>query len=98
MKISSSTVSTRYTNSSATKPSTSSPASASTPKDNVAINPRAAQLSAAAAQLDQVEPIDGARVEAIKQAIREGSFQVNAGKIADKLLSSARDLLLPPNV
>ena len=96
MKISSSSVSARYTSTNASKP-TSAPTNASIPKDNVAINPRAAQLSATAASLDTVPVVDNARVESIKQAIREGSFQVNAGKIADKLLSSARDLLLPPN-
>lgn len=36
---------------------------------------------------------DAAKVERIAQAIREGKFQVNPEKIADKLISNAQDLL-----
>lgn len=38
-------------------------------------------------------PVDDARVAEIKQAIAEGRFQVNAGAIADRLISSARELV-----
>lgn len=36
---------------------------------------------------------DAAKVERIAQAIRDGKFQVNPEKIADKLISNAQDLL-----
>jgi negative regulator of flagellin synthesis FlgM len=36
---------------------------------------------------------DAARVAAIKQAIRDGKFQVNSQMIAEKLLLSARSLI-----
>ncbi|MDY7548740.1 flagellar biosynthesis anti-sigma factor FlgM [Glaciimonas sp. Gout2] len=36
---------------------------------------------------------DAAKVEKIRQAISEGHYQVNAGKIADGLLDTVRDLL-----
>jgi negative regulator of flagellin synthesis FlgM len=36
---------------------------------------------------------DAAKVERIAQAIREGSFRINAGAIADKLLDNAQELL-----
>jgi negative regulator of flagellin synthesis FlgM len=38
-------------------------------------------------------PVDAARVQEIKAAIREGRFAVDSEKIADKLLSSVQELL-----
>lgn len=37
--------------------------------------------------------VDVAKVEAIKDAIREGRFQVNAEAVADKLIESVRELV-----
>jgi negative regulator of flagellin synthesis FlgM len=37
--------------------------------------------------------IDTAKVESIKAALRDGSYQIDSGKIADGMLSTARDLL-----
>ncbi|OLL28020.1 flagellar biosynthesis anti-sigma factor FlgM [Burkholderia sp. SRS-W-2-2016] len=37
--------------------------------------------------------IDTAAVESIKAALRDGSYRIDAGKIANGMLSSARDLL-----
>lgn len=37
--------------------------------------------------------VDFSRVAAIKQAIAEGRFSINADAIADKLISSAQELL-----
>ena len=37
--------------------------------------------------------IDTAKVESIKAAIRDGSLKIDSGKIADGMLSTARDLL-----
>ena len=54
------------------------------------------QLSGAAAQLisaDDEQTFDSARVSEIKQAITEGRFTINAGAIADRLISSARELV-----
>lgn len=38
-------------------------------------------------------PVDAARVQAIRQAISEGRFQINPEAIADRLLESARELI-----
>lgn len=54
------------------------------------------QLSVASAQLstaDDEQSFDSARVSEIKQAITEGRFTINAGAIADRLISSARQLV-----
>jgi len=37
--------------------------------------------------------IDMAHVESIKQAIKDGTLQIDSGKIADGVLQTARDLL-----
>lgn len=39
------------------------------------------------------QPMDGAKVEAIKQAIAEGRFKINPERIADGLLNSVKELL-----
>jgi negative regulator of flagellin synthesis FlgM len=36
---------------------------------------------------------DAAKVERIAQTIRDGQFKINAGAIADKLISNAQELL-----
>jgi len=41
--------------------------------------------------------IDTAHVESIKDAIRNGTLQIDAGKIADGVLDTARSLLKPPS-
>ena len=41
---------------------------------------------------DQAE-VDMAKVSAMKQAISDGTYKVNPGVIADKLLSNAQDML-----
>lgn len=57
------------------------------PKDSVQIG--SASVAAAGAEA----PLDTARVEAIRQAISEGRFQINPEAIADRLIQSARELV-----
>jgi negative regulator of flagellin synthesis FlgM len=51
------------------------------------------QLQAMGSSLGAGQPVDRAKVDAIKQAILEGRFQVNPEKIADRLLNSVQELL-----
>lgn len=54
------------------------------------------QLSGLSAQLQisgDTPSFDAGRVAEIKQAIAEGRFTINAGAIADRLISSARELV-----
>ena len=54
------------------------------------------QLSETVSQLSagSTESVfDAKKVEKISNAIRDGKFQVNAGAIADKLISNAQELL-----
>ncbi len=55
-------------------------------------------VSAAAAQMnDHSGDFDSAKVDAIRQAIREGRFTVNPEAIADKLIADATSMLSPRN-
>jgi negative regulator of flagellin synthesis FlgM len=55
----------------------------------VELSPEATMLSHAS----QDPSFDSAKVERIAQAIRDGSFSINPGAIADKLLSNAQEVL-----
>ena len=55
----------------------------------VELSPEAAML----AQSSQDPSFDQAKVERIAQAIRDGSFSIDPGAIADKLLANAQEVL-----
>ena len=55
----------------------------------VELSPEATMLSHAA----QDPSFDQAKVDRIAQAIRDGSFSINPGAIADKLLANAQEVL-----
>lgn len=59
------------------------------PSATVEISSAASLLSSAASD----PSFDADKVERMAQAIRDGKFEVNADKIADKLLANARELL-----
>ena len=71
-------------------------------KTNTAARPEQARSSAEVSLSSmadlKVDPhgdgsFDAAKVERITQAIRDGTFSVNAGAIADQLIANAQELL-----
>jgi len=56
--------------------------------DLVDLTGRAQELRAASEELAKTPVFDSARVEALKQAISDGSYQVDAARIAEKLLAT----------
>ena len=58
-------------------------------KDDVQLSPLSAQLSA----VDDEQSFDAVRVAEIKQAIADGRFTINVGAIADRLITSAQQLV-----
>jgi negative regulator of flagellin synthesis FlgM len=52
------------------------------------------KLQTLESRLADGESFDAPRVSEIKQSIRDGSFKVDAGAVADKLISSAHDLFI----
>lgn len=69
--------------------SKSGPGASSAASAKVELSATAAALSTDAAE----GSFDQAKVERIAQAIRDGSYQINADAIADKLISNAQELL-----
>jgi len=51
------------------------------------------QLQAMGSSIGEAQPVDTAKVEAIKQAISEGHFKINPERIAERLLTSVQELL-----
>ncbi len=62
--------------------------------DSVNIQSQAAQLFALEAQMADISVVDTEKVDAIKNAIALGQFNVDAERVADKLLEVAREHLL----
>ncbi|TFZ08371.1 flagellar biosynthesis anti-sigma factor FlgM [Ramlibacter humi] len=67
------------------------PLSATPAVDTADVSPAGAALVRAAGGSD----FDQAKVDAVRKAISEGRFTVNAGAIADQLISDATALLSP---
>ena len=59
---------------------------------SVSLSPLSAQMAALESSLAAGEPFDAARVEEIKQAIRDGSLTVNAEVVASKMLAGLREM------
>jgi len=65
--------------------------------EQIRISPESGRLSALESQLAASPEFDSGKVDAIKQAIRDGKFTINPEKIADKLLSSVEEFLKKPH-
>ncbi|MCL2160595.1 MAG: flagellar biosynthesis anti-sigma factor FlgM [Betaproteobacteria bacterium] len=60
--------------------------------EQVQLSPLASALQKAEAALAETPSVDRARVEEIKQAIRDGHFKVDANRIADGLIAEVRQM------
>jgi negative regulator of flagellin synthesis FlgM len=54
--------------------------------DKVSLTEMASKLQSLERSLTDVPQVDKKRVESIKEAIDNGSYQVNAGRVAEKLI------------
>jgi negative regulator of flagellin synthesis FlgM len=72
-------------------------ASSAVGADTIRISDLSSQLAALENSFSAHGAFDAARVEQIKDAMREGRFKVNAEAVADKLLDSVRELLRKPS-
>jgi negative regulator of flagellin synthesis FlgM len=79
------------------------PRSPANPGTNVASSGEKVQLSSLSSSLQKAETaiaqapvVDKQRVDEIKQAIANGEFKIDAGRIADGLISSVREMLAEP--
>ena len=62
-------------------------------QDSVQLSSLSTHIQSLETGISEASGFDTAKVEAIKQAISEGRFTINADAIADKLISSTRELL-----
>jgi len=62
-------------------------------QDNVTLSSASSQIQALESGIAEASGFDAAKVEAIKQAISEGRFNINPELIASKLLASAQELI-----
>jgi negative regulator of flagellin synthesis FlgM len=60
--------------------------------DKVSFTETSVRLRALEGTLANMPVVDEARVEAIKQAIADGSYQIDANRIADKLIQFERGM------
>jgi negative regulator of flagellin synthesis FlgM len=73
-------------------PATDKPVKGVDAVDKVELSSLGTQIGASASGPGD---FDVDKVEALKQAIRDGRFTVNAGAIADRLIADAREMLGP---
>ena len=66
---------------------------AAKPRGNVELSSLSTQLRDIEAGLDAGQPVDSSRVADIKRAISEGRFEIDAEKIADRLVDATREFL-----
>ena len=63
------------------------------PRGEVQLSPLSAQMKEIEARLESEQAVDSARVAEIKLAIADGRFEVNAEKVADRLIDATREFL-----
>ncbi|MDY0073548.1 MAG: flagellar biosynthesis anti-sigma factor FlgM [Thauera sp.] len=67
--------------------------SAVTGAAEVSLSPLAALMGKAESALANTSEINQQRVDEIRQAISDGQFKINPGRIADGLIASVREML-----
>ena len=65
----------------------------SAPVENVTLSTMANQLKSLETSMATEDVYDANKVEAIKNAIRDGQFKVNSEKVAEGLISTVKDLI-----
>ncbi len=68
------------------------PANAGTSESAIRLSELSSQLHRLESRLSSEPGFDAARVDQIKTAIRDGSYQVNPEAVADKVIQSIREL------
>jgi len=63
------------------------------PRADVQLSPLSGKLKEIESALASEQVVDAARVAEIKRAIADGSFEVNAEKVADRLVAATKDFL-----
>lgn len=75
------------------KTSSSSGSSSANSKDSVEITQTSSQLSQLEGALNQLDTTETGKLEAVRQAVAEGRFQVNEEAVANALLQNSMEQL-----
>lgn len=75
------------------RPGKGTPAAVGASGEKVELSSLSLRLQEIEAALAEVPVADAGRIAEIKQAIAEGRFKVDAGKVADGLIESVRQML-----
>jgi negative regulator of flagellin synthesis FlgM len=67
-------------------------AEATSASSQVQLTDTAANLKQIEARIADLPDVDRARVDAVRKRVEAGAYQVNAGRLADRLLAFERDL------
>ncbi|TNC98399.1 MAG: negative regulator of flagellin synthesis FlgM [Gallionellaceae bacterium] len=79
------------------KPSGSMTSATGNDSTSVHLGSTTAQLRSMESTVASTPIVDAKKVAEIKQAITEGRFQVNSGVVADKLITTVRELISAGN-
>lgn len=74
----------------ASTPAAATPKAPASAKDNVVLSPEAQNLNRLQAKISDMPDVDMERVAAIKKAIAEGKFEINADRIAENMLNQEK--------
>lgn len=91
MKVDGSLPAVTLTGSVAQAPARERETAVTAPQDSVSLSSASSQLRALEASINESSGFDARKVEAIKQAISDGSFKVDPNKIADRLIAVSRE-------
>lgn len=61
-------------------------------RSQVQLTDTATNLKQVEARIAKLPDVDRARVDAVRQRVEAGAYEVNAGRLADRLLAFERDL------
>jgi len=61
-------------------------------RDQISLTPEARRLQTLEAQLAEQPVVDSNRVDAIREALANGSFEIDAGRVAGKMMDLERAL------
>lgn len=67
-------------------------------KDNVSISEKSSQLQALESSMKEAPEVDSSKIEAIRQALSDGSFSISSGRVADNMIASAREIIAQQKV
>ena len=75
-------------------PKQETPQSGNKPRVEVELSSLSSHLHEIEAGMGEGVAVDHARVEEVKRAIADGSFKVDSGKVADRLIQATREFLV----